>query len=74
MCNGVTPDKPRVLILAPTSLAAININGKTVHSGLGIGIGKGLNYKQRGILRNKLSEETLVFIDEISIVSSILFW
>ena len=74
MCNGVTPDKPRVLILAPTGVAEININGKTVHSGLGIGIGKGLNYKQQEILRNKLSEVTLVFIDEISMVSSILSW
>lgn len=77
MRNSVNPDKPRVLILAPTGVAAININGATVHSGLGIGIGKGfspLNDKQRGILRNKLSEVKLNIIDEISMVSSILFW
>ena len=77
MRNGVNPDRPRVLILAPTGVAAININGRTVHSGLGLGIGKdffSLNDKQRGILRNKLSEVKLVIIDEISMVSSILFW
>ena len=75
MHNSVNPDKPRVLILAPNGVAAININGTTVHSGLGIWIGKGffpLNDKQRGILRNKLSEVKLVIIDEISMVSSIL--
>ena len=75
MHNSVNPDKPRVLILAPTGVAAININGTTVHSGLGIWIGKGffpLNDKQRGKLRNKLSEVKLVVIDEISMVSSIL--
>ena len=77
MHNSVNPDKQRVLILAPIGVAATNINGATVHSGLGIGIGKGffpLNDKQRGILRNKLSEVKLVIIDEISMVSSILFW
>ena len=30
------PAKPTVLLLAPTGLAAININGNTVHSGLHI--------------------------------------
>ena len=77
MRNSVNPDRPRVLILAPTGVAAININGRTVHSGLGLGIGKDffpLNDKQQGILRNKLSEVKLVIINEISMVSSILFW
>ena len=30
------PEKPRVLVLAPTGVAAININGTTIHSGLNI--------------------------------------
>ena len=77
MCNSVNPYKPRALILAPTGVAAININGTTVPSGLGIGIGKGffpVNDKKQGILRNKLSKVKLVIVDEISMVSSILFW
>ena len=31
-----SPDKPKVLILAPTGVAAININGTTINSGLSI--------------------------------------
>ena len=36
MYNGGDPDKPRVLLLAPTGVAAVNIDGTTIHSGLGI--------------------------------------
>ena len=32
-------DKPRILLLAPTGVAAINIGGKTIYTALGIGIG-----------------------------------
>ena len=31
-------EKPIILLLAPTGVAAVNINGTTIHSGLGIGI------------------------------------
>ena len=69
--------KPRVLILAPTGVAAINIDGTTIHSALGINC-KGqfypLNEKQKAHLRNKLSEVKLLIIDEISMVSRRLFW
>ena len=33
MYNGGDPDKPRVLLLAPTGVAAVNIDGTTIHSG-----------------------------------------
>ena len=33
------PDKPRVLVLAPTGVAAVNVSGNTLHSGLGIPVG-----------------------------------
>ena len=36
MYNGDDPDKLRVLLLAPTGVAAVNIDGTTIHSGLGI--------------------------------------
>ena len=36
MYNGGNPGKPRVLLLAPTGVAAVNMDGTTIHSGLGI--------------------------------------
>ena len=58
-------------MLAPTSVAAINMNGTTIHSGLNI-ICQGklmlLNDKNYAELRNKYSEVQVV-IDEISMVS-----
>ena len=71
------PEKPRILILAPTGVAAINIDGTMIHTALGINVGHKLypfNDRQRGMLRNKLSEIKLIIIDEISIVSSMLFY
>ena len=71
------PAKPRVLSLAPTGVAAININSNTVHSGLHIPCrGKLLlmNDTNKAELRNKYSEVEIVIIDEISMVSSKLFY
>ena len=34
--KGGDADIPRILFLAPTGVATININGTTIHSGLGI--------------------------------------
>ena len=51
--------KPRILLLAPTGLLAVNIIGTTTHSGLGINVGSklySLNDQKRTELRNKLSE------------------
>ena len=69
------PDKIRVLLLAPTGVAAINIDGTTIHSGLGIftnGECSPLSDKLRTSLRNKLSNVSVIIIDEISMVSNIL--
>ena len=71
------PAKPTVLLLAPTGLAAININGNTVHSGLHIpwrGKLLPLNDANKAELRNKYSEAELVICDENSMVSSIILW
>ena len=54
---------PQVLLLAPTGVAAINIEGLTIHSGLGIPIG------HHG---NDLPRLGDVIIDEISMVSNLL--
>ena len=73
--KGGDPEKPGILILAPTGVAAINIDGTTIHTALVINVGHKLyplNDGQRGILRNKLSEIKFIIIDEISMVSSVL--
>ena len=70
-------DKPRILILVPTGVAAINFNGTTIHSGLGINVGSKLyplNDQQHAVLRNKLSEVRFIITDEISMVSSVLIY
>ena len=58
-------------------MAARNIDGKTIHNALGTNVGHKLyplNDRQCGILRNKLSEIKFIIIDEISMVSSVLFY
>ena len=67
------PEKPRVLLLRPTGISAVNIGGTTIHSGLAIKPGTkllGLNDKSKAALRNRLSEVKLLIIDELSMVSS----
>ena len=65
--HGESPDKPRVVLLAPTGVSSININGTTLHSALGLQYP--LNNKVLDSLRNKLAEVELIIIDEISMVS-----
>ena len=75
--KGGDSEKPRILHLAPTGVAAINIDGTTIHTALGINAGHKLyplNDRQRGILRNKLSEIKFIILDEISMVLSVLLY
>ena len=77
MYNGGDPEKPRILLLAPTGVAAININETKIHSGLGIDFGSKLFPfidRQRQPLRNNFSEAKLIIIDETSMISSVLFF
>ena len=70
-----SPDKPKVLILAPTGVATININGTTINSVLSIPPYVNgytltrLSDSERGRLRNFHSEVLVVLIDEILMVS-----
>ena len=77
MDKGGELEKPRVLLLAPTGVAAININGTTIHSALGTNVGGTLyplTKQHRAALRNNFSEVRLIIIDEISTVSSVLLF
>ena len=55
-------DKPKVLLLAPTGVAAVNIDGTMIHFALHIPVGyfgrnfPGLSDKMKSSLRNKYSE------------------
>ena len=76
MYKGGEPSKERILVLAPTGVAAVNVNGTTLHSGLVIPTrGKlyPLSDKTKTSLRIKLSCIELIVIDEISMVSNKLF-
>ena len=70
------PGKPRVVLVAPTGISAVNIGGITINSGLAIKPGTKLlvlNDKSKAALRNRLSEVKLLIIDELSMVSSDLW-
>ena len=75
--RATTLDKPKVLLVAPTGVAAVNIDGTTIHSALGLPVGHlkkhlpRLNDKRRTALRNKLCELRVLIIDEISMVSNL---
>ena len=77
MYKGSDADKPRILLLVTTGVAATNINGTTIYSRLGIHAESTLhrlNDQQLAALRNKLSDVRLIIIDEVSLVSSVLFY
>ena len=69
-------EKPKVLLLAPTGVAAINISGTTIHSGLGIPVEcRGMHVpkladKKRCALRIKYEKLKMIIVDEISMVSN----
>ena len=70
--------KKQVMLIAPTGVAAVNIQGSTIHSELGIPVGRygksipKLSDKMRSSLRNKMSDLRVIVIDEISMVSNLL--
>ena len=74
--GNVSVDKTKVLLIAPTDVAAVNIDGTTIHTALNIPIaffGKNLPHlddKTKSSLRNKLSDLKVIIIDEISMVSN----
>ena len=75
---GENPDEAKVLKLAPTSKAAYNIRGNTVHSALQLPANRGFHYTaldndRLNTIRSKLRKLKVVLIDEISMVGSGMF-
>ncbi len=70
---GDHPNKPRVLLTAPTGTAASIIGGTTLHSAFSFSFGddlKPLSDKKLDDLRCTLSDVKLVIVDEISMMRS----
>ena len=73
--NAVT-EKLKVLLMAPTGVAAIQVDGTTIHTALGISVGHfgtklpPLYDKMKYSSRNHLSDLKVIIIDKISMVSS----
>ena len=68
------PEKPRVLLLGPTGISAVNIGRTTIHYGFGINpVTNVLIDKSKATLRNRLTEVKLLIIDELSMESSDLW-
>ena len=74
--RSILVDKPKALLMAPTGVATINIDGTTTHTAFNIPVGHfgsnlpPLSDKLKSSLRNRLSELKMIIIDEISMVSS----
>ena len=73
MYKDLDPEKFRVLLLAPTGVAAVNINGTITHSRHVESKLYPLRDHKCAPLSNKLSENRLIIINWISVVSSELF-
>ena len=78
--ENISSDKLKLLLMAPTDVAAINIDGAVIHTALNIPINQfgkylpTLSEKMRSILRNKLSDLKVITIAEISLVSDDLLF
>ncbi|XP_041461886.1 uncharacterized protein LOC121413199 isoform X1 [Lytechinus variegatus] len=73
------PDDISVLKIAPTGVAAYNINGHTIHSILSIPIRAQMPYQplseeKISALRNKLAQLQILIIDEVSMVDQKLLY
>ena len=71
----VNPDRPTVALMAQTGVAAININGTTIHTALSIPKESGdfappMSDQKRTQLRLTLSELKIIIVDEISMVAN----
>ena len=75
--EGDDPTMIKTLLMAPTGMAAFNIEGQTIHSSLLLNLGQKRNNshsrlsdEQRNTLRCKLRDLQIIIIDEISMVGA----
>ena len=73
--GAINPERPTVALMAPTGVAAININGTTIHTALSIPKESGdsapkMSDQKRTQLRLTLSELKLIIVDEISMAAN----
>ena len=67
--GNVSVDIPKVLLMTPIGVAAVNIDGTTIHTALDILIGSfcknltPLGDKMKSSLRNKLSDLKVMIVD-----------
>lgn len=71
----MNPEKPTVLLAAPTGVAVINIDGATINTALAIPKNTGdvlpaMSDQKRTQMRLSLCELKLIIIDEISMVGN----
>ena len=70
---GDNPNKPRVMLLCPTGMAASVIDGMTICSLLDLQFGPGyrpLTDQKMAFFRSEFEELKMVIIDEMSMVSA----
>ena len=75
--EGLHPLQPHVLLLAPTGVAANNIGGTTLHSGLDFKIGKKyipLSSESKQTMTKLLENVKVLIIDELSMISADLLY
>ena len=73
--TAINPSLPKVLLIAPTGVAAVNISGTTINAALSIPKDvdpnlSPLSDQKKTLLRLTLCELKLIIIDEISMVSN----
>ena len=78
--GNVSVDKPKILPMSPTGVAAVSVDGTAIHTALNIPLGSfrknlpPLGDRMKASLKNKLSDLKVIIVDKISMVSNDLLF